>query len=731
MYRVFHLLTALVSVAIGTAAAEPCDVSYDFRWSNPQPQGNPLHGMAYESASTGYAVGLGGATVRTTDAGATWTDLTDHDFGLDLHDVHALGGGEILAVGAAPGIFRSIDGGARWQAVANPSTAILTDLSILSPTVFTAAGEHGQVLRSTDAGESWTLLAAPADRTIQEQYWSDADHGYVVGLFVARKTTDGGQSWQPVPGVDESANFNEVFFTDALHGAILEDFGIWKTTNGGAFWSFQMSAGDEPVYLGDTYPFGNDHWLLTTNLEGATVWESTNAGDTWDLLVILPSGGFLDFERLEDGRFVGCTDLGDLLVSSDNGQSWMNATRSPGDGERVSIYSMAFLPNGIGYAGGRSSFGLSRFLRSTDHGLSWTERTPAPGVWMTAMQFKDLQIGAVGGDEDVVGVTSDGGAVWTTRSLTHNFPSPMRVSDFAFPAGGDLFAAAFGQGSGTVFRSTDSGASWQRRDTGMSTSLFYLGTHFLNATTGYVCGGTTNLPRIYKTTNAGANWSLVPTAGMAQFIQSVHWYDEQTALAAVRASPGGLFRTTNGGTLWAPVIAEEVRRLSIVDALHGAALLETGDRVAVTCDGGATWEIHELPIAGHFVRAQCVFAEEDGFFVGGDNSLIMEARALDPASAPEVVLAPGTPSIWTLWPYAGSPRILVRAAVGASARVDVFDAIGRRIRTLRDASSSNGRVRTFEWDGLDGAGRPQPSGVYLARLAPGRAEDVARVMLLR
>jgi photosystem II stability/assembly factor-like uncharacterized protein len=249
--------------------------------------------------------------------------------------------------------------------------------------------------------------------------------------------------------------------------------------------------------------------------------------------------------------------------------------------------------------------------------------------------------------------------------------------------------------------------------------------------TGYVCGGTTNLPRIYKTTDAGASWSSVPTTGLSQFIQSIHWYDTQTALAAIRVSPGGLFRTTNGGTLWTPVVAGEVRRIAIPDALHGAALFETGDRVAVTCDGGVTWETHDLPIAGLFAGAECVFAEEDGFFVGGSNSLIMEARALNPAPAPEVALTPGSHSIWSPWPYSGSPRIFVRAEAGASARVDLFDMAGCWIRTLRDASPSGGRIRTLDWDGRDASGRPLPSGVYLARLSiAGRDAATTRILLL-
>ena len=49
--------------------------------------------------------------------------------------------------------------------------------------------------------------------------------------------------------------------------------------------------------------------------------------------------------------------------------------------------------------------------------------------------------------------------------------------------------------------------------------------------------------------------------------------------------------------------------------------------------------------------------------------------------------------------------------------LQVFDATGRRVRTLLDGSVVADGVLSVEWDGRDDAGRALPSGVYLARAA--------------
>jgi hypothetical protein len=63
-------------------------------------------------------------------------------------------------------------------------------------------------------------------------------------------------------------------------------------------------------------------------------------------------------------------------------------------------------------------------------------------------------------------------------------------------------------------------------------------------------------------------------------------------------------------------------------------------------------------------------------------------------------------------------------------RVAVHDAAGREVRVL-DGGVRPAGMHELDWDGRDGAGRPVPPGVYLARLSGPGAQAAARFVLLR
>lgn len=76
--------------------------------------------------------------------------------------------------------------------------------------------------------------------------------------------------------------------------------------------------------------------------------------------------------------------------------------------------------------------------------------------------------------------------------------------------------------------------------------------------------------------------------------------------------------------------------------------------------------------------------------------------------------------------HAGTVFALGRPA-GAAARLDLYDAIGRRVRSLPIASGALG----VRWDAADASGRHAGSGVYLARYRDAAGEAKARVVVLQ
>jgi photosystem II stability/assembly factor-like uncharacterized protein len=396
MNRFCMIPCVFLSILLGYSQVQATE--YQFTWALPTPQGNALRGADFSDALNGRAVGDRGAVMETSDGGVTWVprDLFP-DFATDLEDVLILAPGELLAVGASPGIFRSTDGGGSWSAVANPSTARLKDIERISGPILSVVGESGQVLRSNDAGATWTLLTAPGPQELHEQLWLDASNGYVLGNFIARRTTNGGQSWSSLSGISESEPFNEAFFTDPQHGVILSDFRIWRTTNAGATWAGEFPPSNL-VYMGNTAVLSATRWIVATNLEGASIHETTDGGHSWTVVLLAGEGGFLDLDLLPDGTMIAVSDEGDSFRSTDLGATWINATHTGVDGHRGGIGALAVGPGGHGAAGTDIS-PPTHWLRTDDGGASWTEDPSGPQIAFTrGIEYWDADRAVAAGD---------------------------------------------------------------------------------------------------------------------------------------------------------------------------------------------------------------------------------------------------------------------------------------------------------------------------------------------
>jgi hypothetical protein len=96
-----------------------------------------------------------------------------------------------------------------------------------------------------------------------------------------------------------------------------------------------------------------------------------------------------------------------------------------------------------------------------------------------------------------------------------------------------------------------------------------------------------------------------------------------------------------------------------------------------------------------------------------------------PAAASGLALAQAQPN-----PANPSASIRFRLPETAPARLELFDASGRLVRTLFEGVGAEGWSEV-RWDGADEAGRPAASGVYLYRLVQGSRVETRRLVLLR
>ncbi|MCU0641204.1 MAG: YCF48-related protein [Candidatus Margulisbacteria bacterium] len=313
------LLLTLANVAWGAA-------SWEVRLSTAD---DILNDVAFTSALTGWAVGNGGALLRSTDRGRTWTAEASGT-AQDLNALKFASATSGYAVGAARTVVSY--NGTNWTAAQVPHAVDidLYDVQLTGTATILAFGGAGysggtsnyrNFFRSRDGGVSWESynIRNTAEATTVRNYLYAASFlgngtGWAVGINSAAtpagkifKTTDGGETWADItPAAMENIIFRDVYFWDANNGWIaggdqVSGAGyIYYTDNGGTTWTSQHTAtpglfasltGTATTDLWSVsrtkfYNFDGTNWVETASGLAAGAFTAVNFSDPWNGWVV-------------------------------------------------------------------------------------------------------------------------------------------------------------------------------------------------------------------------------------------------------------------------------------------------------------------------------------------------------------------------------------------------------------------------------------------------------------
>jgi len=205
---------------------------------------------------------------------------------------------------------------------------------------------------------------------------------------------------------------------------------------------------------------------------------------------------------------------------------------------------------------------------------------------------------------------------------------------------------ASGSGS-TVLRTNDGGTTWQQR-TITTDTLDFRDIDAVNAETAYVLSiGNGPASRIYKTSDAGATWTLqFKNENPKAFLDAMSFWDADHGIVFGDSIDGQLdiLITENGGNTWSrlsspnlpPALPNEGAfaasgtNIAVVGKSH--AWIGTGaaakSRVLRTSDNGHTWQVSDTPVAAGQSSGIFSIAFRDtkhGVIVGGDYTKEKEA----------------------------------------------------------------------------------------------------------
>lgn len=220
--------------------------------------------MVWRNSKLGWYNRSDGRLFRTLDGGLSWQDTAsgvwvasvqffDDNNGYALSDGRLLstknGGQSWTTVGLLPpesskirffsakqgvartffGLFSTHDGGVTW-AKTNALSNGYTDVQFIDANTVWAVQQSGAPSKSTDGGDTWQQVGGLQINALQ---FLDANRGWAVGWGgQIHATTDGGKTWVKQP-INTLRNLEQVFFVDSKTGWVVGEYGTLLATGSG------------------------------------------------------------------------------------------------------------------------------------------------------------------------------------------------------------------------------------------------------------------------------------------------------------------------------------------------------------------------------------------------------------------------------------------------------------------------------------------------------------------
>lgn len=352
----------------------------------------PAH-IKFYNFQIGYFVTNSGEFFKTRNGGVSWLKTNRGFSNEGFSDLAFQTKSRPWLVGGFGAVAKSDNKGKTWSLSRIDSNDVFIAINFLNPREGFIKGLTN-LFKTSNGGLSWTksLLTDSLGNSLNNQYpvmyygghierikFFSSDTGFILGPFCAR-TTNGGQSWKKIFGIDSTISIHPEFF-DARNGIIIHQEGhafgpynpkkaeIYRTSNGGESW--------ETV--------SNNLFQLRT--DGVAMVDFIN-----------PDTGFVFFGSQDAGRR-------GFYKTIDKGSSWIKINNWASDTEGWDLAQFRMSRNGlIGYGITRPA---ARLKKTEDGGATWF-------VTDTIFEYPGLQI-PVGYINDVPVVAASGPNIMVSK----------------------------------------------------------------------------------------------------------------------------------------------------------------------------------------------------------------------------------------------------------------------------------------------------------------------------
>jgi hypothetical protein len=628
---------------------------------------------------------------------------------------------------AGGGVWRTLDGGATWQASTDNLCGLTIGALVVNPvfptTVYATSGEPVEssaqscgLFRSTDGGATWTTLGG-----------SVLARREVYGLHLVRSSAS---------APDASAVL-----------LVATGSGMLRSTNGGSTWVTAANGAFTDVVGHPTTASTLWGWKNSTTDGG--LWLSTDAGASWRQVYAVTTGvrGELAVSPAAPNRVWA------LYGKPDNtfGGLYRHDVAT-GNGELLAAANVANTGNRRGDFGAQSWYNLSiavspvdaatiliggvRAFRSTNGGVSFAEMAPTIHVdWHALLIHPANPRRVYAGNDGGIFVSGDGGLTYTSRnagvSATLWYPGiavhptlpgavlgGLQDNGSYYSGGNALFEGLTGGDGGySAFHPTNPSVMWTTCQYGGIGRCLYK--HTLSSTTGQVTiddtpgrrlsdqygdsdkSRTEFIPpiavapraasaagyrlfaasyRLFSTDNEGLSWNTPTsdlTKGGSGRISAIAVAPSDATVVYVGTTDGNVRRSDDAGATFGAASASLPSGQSIGDiavasnaprqAVAAVRTYASGSQLWATVDGGGTWTNVTGNLPAVPARAVLRIPGSNRTFVGTDaGAFVADLQLVTPLTAPNWIRVAGMPPfvVVTDLVYQASTQTVVASTYG-------------------------------------------------------------------
>jgi photosystem II stability/assembly factor-like uncharacterized protein len=530
-----------------------------------------------------------------------------------------------------------------------------------------------------------------------------------------------------------------------------------------AFVTVTQPNGGEQIYAGTTYPIIWDRYLV----DSVRIDYSTDGGGTW--LLITPGTPARPVDPQVHPKIKGHSDESTEETSLLATFNWLvpntitsNALVRVSDKNNATVFDVS----------------NAAFSIIPPPAPAWRPQSTLATLSLYTVSVIDTQFAWAAGDSGRVIRTVNGGNTWSSvANVTDD------VYNIFANSSARAFVATYSTNNARILRTLNGGLSWQPVYQNTNPSAFINAITMFDDNNGYAVGDPVGgIWTLLRTTDGGASWqlrdTLVQSGTEAGWNNAMAWVGNQYGWFGTNNNR--VYRTTNGGTTWAPATLPAANSYAVSFATQNNGMV-FGAQAAFSTNSGSSWALTSAQPGTVYGSVGLPLTPQRWYAVGGSQVLkttnqgtnfttdYTAAAPLNDVDAKLVSIGTlnyvtgyavgngtiskymelltslnvtqrreGIPDEFALEqnypnPFNPTTSIHYNVPTQASVSLKIFNMLGQEVAILVNGDQSGGYY-TATWDGKNSAGNQVSSGVYFYRLegttATGQAFSAMKKMLM-